>query len=177
MRVAKLQRIAVSTAATTAGALALTLPSEALAAGGLELMPRLELLVLNVVVFALLVYPIDRLLLKPLIAVLAERDARTNGALERSEALTREASEIQQSFEARLKEVRNEAAERRARVLAAGEEEERRVLDRAREDAGRALEQVRQGVAAELEAARQTLTADASELAREAATRILGRAL
>jgi F-type H+-transporting ATPase subunit b len=152
-------------------------PTPAFAAEGLNLFPRPDVLLLNLVVFAALIYPIDRLLVRPLVRVLAERESRTAGALERTDEVVTEANRIREQLESKLREARARAAEQRAAVLARGEEEERGILDRAREEAGRSLDQVRQGVGAELEAARQALTADASELAREAAARILGRSL
>jgi F-type H+-transporting ATPase subunit b len=156
-------------------ALWLVLPATASAAEGLNLFPRLELLVLNVVVFLLLIYPVNRLLLQPLVRVLQEREARTVGALERAESFVREANESRAQFEGRLRQARNRAAERRNRALAEGQAEMQRVLERAREDAAQELDGVRAGVASELETARETLRTDAGTLAVEAAGKILGR--
>jgi F-type H+-transporting ATPase subunit b len=149
-------------------ALSLAVPASAAAAEGLNLFPRFELLALNIFVFTLLIYPVNRLLLQPLVRVLEQREERTLGALERAESTLGEASGLRGQFEERLREVRSEAAERRGQVLAQGEAEAQRALARARGEAGDALERVRSGVAAR---------ADSSELAREAAAKLLGRAL
>jgi F-type H+-transporting ATPase subunit b len=158
-------------------ALGLALPESADAAAGLNLFPRFELLALNIFVFTLLIYPVNKLLLQPLVRVLEQREARTLGALERAQATLVDATEVRGEFEGRLREVRTRAAARRGEVLAAGEAEVQQALEGARAEAGEALDRVRRGVAAELQAARQTLRADSSELAREAASKILGRAL
>ena len=158
-------------------ALGLAVPGTAAAAAGLNLFPRFELLALNIFVFTLLIYPVNKLLLQPLVRVLEQREARTLGALERAQATLADATELRGEFEGRLREVRTRAAERRGEVLAAGESEVQQALELARGEAGESLDRVRSGVAAELQAARQTLRADASELAREAASKVLGRTL
>ena len=158
-------------------ALGLSIPGSAAAAAGLNLFPRFELLALNIFVFTLLIYPVNKLMLQPLVRVLEQREARTLGALERAQSILADATVLRGEFEDRLREVRTRAAERRREVLAAGEAEVQQALERARGEAGESLDRVRTGVAAELQAARQTLRADASELAREAASKMLGRAL
>ncbi len=147
------------------------------AAGGLELIPDPFLLVVNFAVLALLIYPVNRLLLKPLAAVLAEREARTSGARERAEQLSGESQAQRAGLEERALAARAQAQARRVALLAEAEAEERALIDAAREAGQRELEEVRGSIAEELASARDTLAADAKKLAREAASQILGRKL
>lgn len=151
--------------------------SPALAAGELELIPNPRLLIANLLLLLLLIYPVNRFLLKPLVALLQEREVRTEGALERAAELTSRASQTAEELGRRLAEAQAGAQTRRASLIAEGELEERRLVGVARSDAVQEVEAIRASVAEELVAARQSLRDDARILAREAAYRILGREL
>ncbi len=146
-------------------------------AGGINLVPELRVLVLNFVVLALLIYPVNRLLIQPLIALLAEREKRSEGATSRVAQLAGETAGLRETLTDRLGQARARAQGRRSEILAGAQDEERRLLGAARADAAEQVESVRTRIASELEIARATLQSDARELAREAAASILGRAL
>ncbi len=147
------------------------------AAAGLKLIPEVDLLLVNFAVLLVLIYPVNRLLLQPLAAVLAEREARTSGALARAEHLVSETAGGRETLEAGLLAARIEAQARRTALLAEAEAEERRLLDEARDAGKHELGEVRKGIDRELDQARESLEGDARELAKEAASRILGRKL
>lgn len=156
---------------------ALGIPWVAQAAGALNLSPNPVILIADVVVFLLLVYPTSRLLLRPIVRIIEDREKRSEGALAGAESLSLEAVELQRELEVRLREAHARAQGRRAEVLAEAEEAQRESLDHARDDAGRIVDSVRRSVADDLSAARTSLADEARTLAREAASRILGRAL
>jgi len=156
--------------------LGLALPAGAQAAD-LNLIPQAEIVAANVALFLLLIYPVNRLLVQPLLRVLDERDARTSGALAQSQKLADEARSARAELEAGLNEARARAQTRRAAILGDGETEERALLEAARDEASSAIEGVRRSVENELVDARASLQTEARVLAREAATRILGRAI
>jgi F-type H+-transporting ATPase subunit b len=160
----------------SSAALALV-PGAAAAAEGLNLIPRVELVLTNLVVVLLLIWPVNRLLIAPLVRVLQEREARTQGSSDAASALRAETAAEQAQLEARRAQARREAAERRAAVLARANSEEQRLLDSARADAAQSLAQVRSSIAAEVDQARAALRSDARALAQLAAERILGRPL
>jgi F-type H+-transporting ATPase subunit b len=147
------------------------------AAGGLDLIPDPFLLAVNFGVLLLLIYPVNRLLLQPLAAVLAEREARTFGARERAEKLSSESQAQLASLEERAHAARAQAQARRATLLAEADAEERALLGAAREAGQRELEDVRAVIATELATARDGLAREAKKLAKEAASQILGRKL
>ncbi len=155
---------------------ALALPADARAAG-LNLFPEWNLVGLNLLLFVILIYPVNRLLVQPLLRVLDERERRTSGAESEVEVLRAEARGARTTLEAGLVEARARAQARRAAILSEGESEERALLDAARSDAVQNVESVRSAVQSELDAARAALEADTRALAREAAGRILGRSL
>jgi len=152
-------------------------PSAALAAGDFQLEPHWPYVGANVVLFLLLIPFVNRLMIQPMLHVLDEREARTTGALDRATALEAKTRETAAQIEARLAEARGRAQNRRASILAEAEAEERALLSAASDDAARSIESVRSAVEAELAQVRSALEADARTLAREAASRLLGRTL
>ncbi len=158
-------------------ALLVVVPRCAWAAGTLNLIPDLELVIANLFVLLLLIYPVNRWLLQPLNEVARERETRTAGAQERAERIRAEAGELSRRFEALMQQARGEAQARHAAIKERSLREERALLASAREAAAAEVEEVSRGIAAELESARERLREDAEQLAREAASKILGRAI
>ena len=150
----------------------------AFAAGGLKLWPPDWAIVgVNVAVFAALIYPMQRLLLAPLVRILQEREARMGGASEEAESLQEEARRRKDELDTQAQNARLEAQSRRNAVMAEAAAEERALLEAARSEGSRNLDALRGSIAGELEEARRGLEADARMLAREAAAKILGRVL
>jgi F-type H+-transporting ATPase subunit b len=155
---------------------AVGLPAAASAAD-LNLYPNPILVGANVAVFLLLVYPTMKLVVGPLSRILEERDRRGPGARAEADGLRAEAAELHGQYEARMREAHTAAQARRAAILGKAADEQRQLLDRARQEAGGVVESVRGSIAVEAAAARDALRTEARALAREAAARILGRAL
>jgi F-type H+-transporting ATPase subunit b len=144
---------------------------------GLSLVPDPLRLAINFTALLLLIYPVHRLLLKPLSQVLEQRSERTSGALVEAERQQKDAGDLAGAIEKRLAAARQEGQGRRLAVLAEAEAAERDLLTRAREDAARSIESLRTRIAGETRTAREALPNLTRELAREAAIRLLGRAL
>jgi len=161
------------------GALAaLLLPDVARASSGeLVLVPKLPMLGALIVVFLLLVAPVNRLIFKPLLRVLDEREARTAGTRARAARLEEEAREVLERYEREIAKTREEAERDRRATLERGRGESQQLTGGARGEAERALEQARRELAGALDSARSGLRAQSQELAREAAARVLGRPL
>lgn len=155
---------------------AVALPTRALAAD-FNLNPDLRFVAGNLIVFLLLVYPVNKLLIGPFLRVLGERQERSEGAQQRVSSIGEEARGLSGEVDGRLAEAREAAQARRAEILAAGREEESRLLGSAREDATGTIEAMRASVQEELGTARATLEDGAAALAREAAAQILGRSI
>lgn len=153
-------------------------PARAFAAsGGIQLVPEIEILALNFAVLLLLIYPVNRMLIQPLIRLQAERERRSEGASARAYELQDQTSGLHETLAERLAAARSAAQTRRAEILSQAQEEERGVLEAARGDAAAQVESVRSTIAEESATARGALESDARELAREAAAEILGRTL
>jgi F-type H+-transporting ATPase subunit b len=127
------------------------------------------------VTFLLLMAFLDRILFRPMLRLLEEREAHTQGAVEEAKALEAEAAAAITAYETRIAAARDEAAAANASVRKRAADEERAVLDRAREEANRRVGQIERDVAAAADGARRDLAAQAREMARVIAEKVLGR--
>jgi len=146
--------------------------------GGLVLLPdwtgKLPILI---VLFALLMVPVNAILFKPIFQVLDAREERTGGTRKRAEKIMKDAEETLAGYERAVREARAEAEQARKREATAAREENATVIDAARAESASHLQSAMTELAAAIEQSRQTLGSDARSLADEAASRVLGRAL
>lgn len=146
--------------------------------GGLVLLPDLTgKLPILVVLFGILVYPVNAILFKPIFRVLDAREERTSGTRKRAEKILMDAEETLAKYEGAVREVRAEAERARKGEAAAAREANATVVETARAEAERQLDRARTELEEVLAQSRQTLRAGAQSLADEAASRVLGRAL
>jgi len=110
---------------------------------------------------------------KPLLQVMAEREARTQGAQKSAEAAQAAAAEKAKQYEEALRQAK-------ARVYAEQEGERKKLLDEraaflkdARSKATAEVNQAKERVAGELAAAKREIEASAVQLAAEIARRVL----
>jgi F-type H+-transporting ATPase subunit b len=144
--------------------------------GGLELVPDFSTtLPALLVAFVLLVFPVNVLLIKPILKALDERDERIEGTRVKAERLAREGQAVLERYESALREAREESELERRSRLDAARESMLETTSTARTAAEAELERARGELASTLDDARATLRAYADELAREAATSVLGR--
>jgi F-type H+-transporting ATPase subunit b len=147
------------------------------AGGGIEIMPEPGKLLPLIVLFVLMIVPVNRLIIRPLLAVLDERDQQIAGSRARAGEIAKRADQVLAGYEASVARAREEAeVERRGTLDQARASQATRVA-REREEAERTLERARAEVGAALAQARTRLHADARQLAQQAAERLLGRSL
>jgi F-type H+-transporting ATPase subunit b len=158
-------------------AMAVTAAPSVASAADLNLSPRWPYVALNLVAFGLLIYPVNRLLIAPLLHLFEEREKRTAGAVEEAARLEGEAGALGGQLEAQVSEARARAQARRSSIMADAESQERELLQAASADAAKTIEAARASIGADLAIARAALQGDARTLAAEAATRLLGRPL
>lgn len=158
-------------------AVPLGLASPVLASEGLSLVPDFETtLPILILVFTVLVFPLNRLIFRPIFRVLDARIDQIEGNRVRSEQVAAQADGVLERYERSIQEVREDAErDRRARLEAVRSETADRAA-RARSEAEAEITRAREEVAVVLADARSSLRSRAEELAAEAAGRLLGRA-
>ncbi len=162
----------------------LVLATPALAAeGGLsvfepfESAPALIRMIILIVLFGLLVFPIRALIVTPALRVLDEREERISGARERAEKLQQQAESILSEYEVAVAKAREESeSARRSEIDSAhGAQSER--IGSARASAEQTLEHARGEIAQAYAEARASIRSEAEALASDVAERVLGRPL
>jgi F-type H+-transporting ATPase subunit b len=146
------------------------------AAESLEIFPDERIFYL-IVLFVLLVFPVNKLLFHPLFRVLDEREARIEGARKRADQVGAEAEATLGRYRSAVRGAREEAESGRKQVLEEARREQAQLTGSVRSEAEVEINRAREQVAGALEQARSQLREQAKELAREAATRVLGRSL
>jgi F-type H+-transporting ATPase subunit b len=153
------------------------LASPSQASGTLVLMPHIPHTLLLLLLFAVLVLPVNALIFKPIFSALDERDSRIVGARQRADHIHQEATGVLQRYEAAIRGARGEAEAVRKEQIGAARDEQARIAGAARSEAESRVEQARRELDASLEDARQSLRASSQDLARTAAEQILGRTI
>jgi F-type H+-transporting ATPase subunit b len=145
--------------------------------GGLVLLPEVDTLLILVVVFGLLVYPVNQLIFRPIFRVLDERDAKTTGTRRDAERIAGEAEQVLARYQQSVREVRADAERERKATLEQARADGAARTGEARSESELEVHRARAQVVAALEEARVSLREESAQLAREVAARALGRTL
>lgn len=165
--------------ATSAGLVVAIVAGPASAAGGgLELMPDFtRTLPILVVLFFVLVPVLKGLLFEPLLTTLHARDEKIDGARRNADRIAREAEAALATYEDRIRAAREQGEVGRKATIEDARRDYAAAVATERGAAEQTIERARGEIRAALEGARGKLRSEVQELAREAASRILGRAL
>lgn len=157
-----------------ASALALGAPFVAAAGGGVSI-DFDRTVVLQMVLFALLVVVLKPLLFDPMLRIFEERERRTDGARAEARQMQEKAGELLRKYEAELERIHQVAAQERDQLRQETARLEAEILRDARAATTRILEDGRKRLEAEIKTIRFDLGQRSEVLAREAASRVLGR--
>ena len=123
--------------------------------------------------FLLLLYLLNRLMFKPLLARMDERSEKIEKGLEDAEAAARDRELARAEREAAVSEARKEAAEMLARANKIAEDSRNEIVAGAREEAEKVTARARDEINAEKEKAMAELRATVADLALEAAGKLV----
>ena len=143
----------------------------------LVLFPEPAELVPLMVLFILLIPLLNHLLFKPVFRILDARDERIDGARKRAARLELDAAGVMERYRSAIAGVRTESDEARKATLDEARRAHAERVGRERAEAERRMEIAKREIDAALQTARQGLRGEVEGLAREAASRILGRAV
>ncbi len=115
------------------------------------------------------------LVFKPMVRLLDARDVAIEGSKHEAKHLEAEVQQKQAQFEAELRRVQTAAGEERERLRAEGQERERALLEKVRVETTALVAEGKSRLETEARIARADLSAQRGELAREIASRVLGR--
>jgi F-type H+-transporting ATPase subunit b len=148
------------------------------AAGGeLVLLPDPLTMLALIAFFVLLVFPMNRLLFRPIFATLDAREERIAGTRVRAAKLAADAETTLATYETSVRAAREEAETARKAALGEARDGAQAQTQAARAAAETDIERAVGEISAALVEARVSLRSDAEALARDAASTVLGRPL
>jgi F-type H+-transporting ATPase subunit b len=128
-----------------------------------------------IALIALLTFVLNRLLIRPVLAVLAEREARVRAGHDAADDTAERLDAKQREVTERLARARTEAVARLDAAKKQAEAARHAEVDAARQRAEERVEEARTSLAGEAERAQTELSAQAEHFGRRIASRLLGR--
>lgn len=127
--------------------------------------------------FIILLFFLNKLLYKPLVRIMVQRQEKIEGSYARAKELEAGIGEKMELYQQQLNDAKVLANEERNQLKKAAAEVEATLLSEAHRKATTRLQAIKAQVADEAEDARQTLQGEAKSLAGQIATKVLGREL
>jgi len=134
-------------------------------------------LILQFINFIVLLYLLNRILFKPLRAVMEKRRDTIEGSHGRARDLQADIDDKMSRYQQQLTEAKKLANDERAQLRKLAVEEESKMIATAQANAVGRMDQIREQVGLESTRANQTLKKESTALAQLIATKILGRSL
>jgi F-type H+-transporting ATPase subunit b len=131
----------------------------------------------QIVLFLALWLILNKVLFKPYLNLLAERERRTAGAQHDSSDLEHEALRLKTEYEEKIAQAQAAAYSAKEAIVQEGRQQREKILNQAREEAASRLERVRSEVAAALDQERQRAAAEVGNVANAMVAKVLGRAV
>lgn len=129
----------------------------------------------QIVLFLLLWLILNRVLFRPYLAALEERERQTSGAYHDVEVLEGEGARLKAEYEAQLARAQAVGNAAKERILQEAHQQREKIINQAREEATALLETGRQEIQAQLGKEKQRAMAEIEGVAREMVNKILGR--
>lgn len=131
----------------------------------------------QIILFVVLWLVLARILFRPYLTILEERERRTAGTQHESAALAHEGELLKARYEEGIAHAQAAGAAAREAILRQARQEREQLISQAREEATRILEQVRQEVQRQMEKEKQLATTEVVVIAQEMVRKILGRSV
>ena len=132
-------------------------------------------IVYQIVLFLTLWIILSKVLFRPYLNLLEERERRTTGAQHDAADLEQEGARLRAEYEQAIARAQTSGYAAKESILQEAREQREKLLSQAREEAMTLLEGVRREVASQLQKERQFAAAEARVVAQEMVDKILGR--
>jgi F-type H+-transporting ATPase subunit b len=129
----------------------------------------------QVILFFLLWIVLSKILFRPFLDLLEERERRTIGVQHDATDLEREGAQLRAQYEDKIAQAQAAGYAAKEAVLQEGRQQRERLLTQAREEAASMLEAARREVESQMEKERQLSATEAGVVAQQMVHKILGR--
>ncbi|HXN32598.1 MAG TPA: ATP synthase F0 subunit B [Polyangiaceae bacterium] len=131
--------------------------------------------VVQVVLFVALTLVLKPVLFDPMLRLFEERERRIEGAKVQARKIDDKSASALGKYEAEMTKARMVASAERDRIRAEGLSREQQILGSARAASAKVVDEGKRTAHAEAERVRRALKSEATEMARDIASRVLGR--
>jgi len=142
---------------------------------GIDIVPGL--LVVQGFIFLLVLWFLNKILFKPILKILQERDERTEGFLNQADQVGEKAEETLERYNEKFRQARKEALELKRKIILEGVGKREAVIDKARKEAQGFLEEMRKSLVEEAERTKKTLRQQVDAIGQIMAQKALGRSV
>ncbi len=129
----------------------------------------------QIIVFLSLWFVLNKLLFRPFLALIEERERRTEGVKSEAASLTNEGARLRAEYQEKIEQARDEGYRVKESLLQEARHERERILSRAREEAATMLEKAKEEIRREMQKERDLSAREAENIAQEMAQKVLGR--
>lgn len=129
----------------------------------------------QIILFLVLWVVLNKVLFKPYLHLLAEREAKTTGAAHDSGALEHEALRLKADYEGKIAQAQAAGYAAKDAIVQNGRQQREKILSQARDEATGMLERARNDVATAMEQERRLAVAEVATVASDMVNKVLGR--
>lgn len=129
----------------------------------------------QIIAFLVLWFLLGRLLFRPFLGLVEERERRTEGTKAEAATLSAEGEQLRSEYERAIENAEEEGRKLREALLERGREAQERLLAEAREESARLLQTVRDELQRAMQREREVAAREAEGIARQIAEKVLGR--
>ncbi|MFH0811432.1 MAG: ATP synthase F0 subunit B [Pseudomonadota bacterium] len=142
---------------------------------GIDVIPGL--LFIQGVIFLFVLWFLSRVLFRPILKILQEREEKTEGFLNQADEAGKRAEKTLEQYNEKFRQAKKEALDLKRKLVLEGTEQKEAIFNQAKKEARGFLEEMRGNIAKEAEATRKTLRQQVESLGQIMAEKALGRSL
>lgn len=151
------------------------LPVVDAAAAGEDLLSVNKTVFIQILIFIAAIFILNALVFKPFIRLIDRRDKLTRGAIEEAGELEKKVKEIIEEYGVKLSEARALAQEERTQIIREAEKASEGIISKARQEASGVIEEAKTKLEADTGKIKEKLKGDVELLAKDIASKILGK--
>lgn len=130
---------------------------------------------IQIVIFLIAIYILNKLMFKPFLNLMDRRDKLTRGAIEEAKELEEKVVHIIEEYDAKLTEARALAAQERNKIVQEGQSVANDIVNKAREETSALLHEAKQKLESESKEIKSKVKSDVDSIAKDIASTVLGK--
>ncbi|HPD19998.1 MAG TPA: ATP synthase F0 subunit B [Candidatus Pacearchaeota archaeon] len=142
---------------------------------GIDITPGL--LVIQGIIFLVVLWVLNKILFKPILKILHDREEKTEGFLNQADQIEEKAENTLEQYNKKIRQARKEALEIKRKLILEGAEKREAAIDKARKEAQGFLEEMRRNIAEEAEQTKKALHQQVDAIGQIMAQKALGRSV